>query len=139
MVELAGRTFVDLGDYRSIIEHWLDAPRVRGLLAVEGGVTQGFALVARHRGVGFFRSVRAELVAIALEPDARGRGIGAQLLRAAEREAVDFGAGEMWLHTADENRVARAFFAAAGYRPKLGRQTSYPNGQSAIELRRELP
>jgi len=139
MVALAEDTFVDFGDYRAIIDQWLDAPRVERLLLVEAGRRVGFALVAQHRGLGFWRSVSAELVAIALEPDARGRRLGSQLLRAAEDEARAWQAHEMRLHTALENTVARSFFATAGYREREGRITHYPNGQRAIELRRSLP
>lgn len=135
---LAARTFVDFGDYRAIIDQWLDAPRVSSLLLEESDERRGFALVAEHRALGFWRSPSAELVAIALEPDARGRGLGSLLLQAAEAAACGFGAREMRLHTADQNHVARVFFAAAGYREREGRTTYYPNGQPAIELRRSL-
>lgn len=138
MLGLAERTFVDFGDYRSIIDQWLDAPRVTSLLLVEAGVRVGFAIVAQHRGLGFWSRVSAELVAIALDPAAQGRGLGAVLLRAAEDEARRFDAHEMCLHTATENHVARSFFATAGYGLREGRSSHYPNGQPALELRRSL-
>ncbi len=138
MIELAGKTFVDFGDYRAIIDQWLDAPRVGSLLLVQDGVRQGFALVALSRGIGFWRSVSAELVAIALEPDVHRRGLGTLLLSAAEDGARRCEAQEMRLHTANENRIAQAFFTSAGYRLREGRATYYPNGQSALEFRRAL-
>lgn len=138
MVALAERTFVDFGEYRSIIEQWLDAPRVQSFLLTEAGARVGFALVAQHRGLGFWRSVSAELVAIALEPAARGRQLGRVLLRAVEDAAIGWDAEEMCLHTASENTVAQAFFGTAGYRVREGRVSYYPNGQPALELRRSL-
>lgn len=138
MVELAERTFVDFGDYRSIIEQWLDAPRVSSLVLLEQGARVGFAIVAEHRGLGFWSRVSAELVAIALEPRVQGRGLGAVLLRGAEDEACRWGAHEMCLHTAHENTVGRGFFASAGYERRKGRPSYYPNGQPAFELRRAL-
>lgn len=138
MVELAERTFVDFGDYRMIIEEWLSAPRVQSVVLDDRGERLGFALVAQHRGLGFWRATSAELVAIALEPRARGRRLGSLLLRAAEDEARRWSAHEMKLHTAIQNRVARSFFHAAGYRVREGRATFYPNGQPALELRRRL-
>ena len=138
MVGLAESTFVDLGDYRAIIAQWLDAPRVQSVLVFEAGVPRGFALVAQHRGLGFFRSSWGELVAITLEPGVRGRGLGSLLLREAEDMARTWAAQELRLHTAAENTAAQSFFAAAGYGVREGRVTYYPNGQPAIEFRRLL-
>lgn len=138
MVDLAEETFAALGDYRAIIDQWLDLPRVRARIAVEGGRRVGFVIVAQHRSLGFWRPVTAELVAIVLEPWARGRGLGSHLLRAAEDEACAFEAREMRLHTAHDNVVARALFETAGYEVRDGRSIYYPNGQPALELRRPL-
>jgi len=138
MLALAEKTFLDFGDYRQIIDQWLDAPRVQSFLLVEGGVRVGFALVAQHRSLGFWRSVSAELVAIALEPGARRRRLGSLLLRAVEDAALGWDAHEICLHTATANTVAQAFFDVAGYRVREGRVSYYPNGQPALELRRSL-
>lgn len=138
MVELAEDTFRALGDYRAIIDQWLDVPRVRSLVLERAGRRVGFALVAEHRGLGFWRPVTAELVAIVLDPAARGRGLGRALLRAAAREAESFGARELRLHTADDNTIAQSLFVAEGYEIRACRETYYPNGQLAIEMRRTL-
>ena len=139
MVGLAERIFSDFGDYRLIIDQWLEAPRVSSLLVEDvHGSRLGFALIAEHRRIGFWRPVHAELVAIALEHRVHRRGLGSALLGAAEDAARGFGAREMRLHTARQNRVARAFFASAGYHEHDGRAIFYPNGQPAIELRRAL-
>ena len=138
MVELAASTFVDFGDYRAIIEQWLDTPRVASLILTGEKERSGFALIAWHRRLGFIGPVIAELVAIVVESDMRGQGLGRLLLEAAEETARDWRAREMRLHTASENSTARAFFSAAGYRESAGSRATYPNGQLALELRRPL-
>jgi ribosomal protein S18 acetylase RimI-like enzyme len=138
VIELAAEIFADFGDYRSILSQWLDTPRVTTRIALEGAQRRGFTLIARHQPLGFFRRASAELVAIALEDSARGRGLGRRLLEDAERIARAWDAHEMRLHTAETNRVARSFFARAGYERRERGTTRYPNGQTALELRRAL-
>ena len=140
MIELAGRAFEDLGDYFTIIADWLDAPRVTSLILLEQEHPVGFALIARHTRLGFLRRPTAELVALVLESQARGRGLGRVLLEAAESEATRFAASEMWLHTAEDNFRAREFFSARGYAESgSGRAPRrYPHGQRALEFRRTL-
>ena len=140
MVELAGHAFEDLGNYFTIIADWLDAPRVTSLVLMEDARARGFALVARHNRLGFLMRPTAELVALVLDPKARGRGLGRVLLEAAEAEAGRFQAREMWLHTAEDNFRARKFFAMRGYVESGPRrdQRRYPHGQKALEFRRAL-
>jgi ribosomal protein S18 acetylase RimI-like enzyme len=111
---------------------------VVSVVATENGVRCGFALVAPRRKIGFRRRTTAELIAIAVTEEARGRGVGRSLLERAEVIARTWNAREIRLHTADSNAVARGFFAAAGYRRLDSRHTFYPNGQTAIELGRSL-
>ena len=139
MVRLAANTFQEFGDYRAIIEQWLDTPRVASLVLAGEGERFGFALIARHRRLGFIGPVFAELVAIIIESEERGRGLGTLLLEAAEETARSWKAREMRLHTAVENTAARGFFGAAGYRESALARAAYPNGQPALELRRSLP
>lgn len=57
----------------------------------------------------------AELVRLYLHPRFQGRGLGRQLLHAAEAAAREAGARSLWLDCWDGNRRARAFYAACGY------------------------
>ena len=53
---------------------------------------------------------------MAVDPDARRRGVGAALLDAAERAARERGLPYMSLMVTEENEAARELYAQAGYR-----------------------
>jgi ribosomal-protein-alanine N-acetyltransferase len=85
-----------------------------------------------HRGsvasVGFalFRVVagEAEILTLAVLPEARRGGIGTDLLAACEDGARGAGAARLFLEVADGNIAARALYDRAGYR-ECGRRKGY--------------
>ena len=77
------------------------------VVAVEAGRVIGTCRVLVESGVG-------RLGRMAVEADARGRGLGAAILAAAERSAAEAGAREMRLHA---QRYVEDLYAAAGYAP----------------------
>ena len=79
----------------------------------------GSALVFFRRG-----STLARLYSIATAPAARGRGIGAQLLAAAEGAARDRGCRALRLEVRVDNAAAIALYERAGYR-RIGRYADY--------------
>ena len=89
------------------------------LVAVRGGVLVGDALVFLRRG-----SRRARLYSIVVAPSARGFGLGAALLDAAERAACGAGAGTLALEVRTGNRAALALYARRGYH-RIGRIARY--------------
>jgi ribosomal-protein-alanine N-acetyltransferase len=140
MIALARDCFVRFGDYGEIIARWLEASGAVSVIAEAASDRVGFAIVAPHRrfGIAFLRPRFAELVAIAVEPGARTRGIGRSLLDRAELVARGWNAPEVRLHTARENGVAQRFFDRAGYRRIQAQPSYYPNGQEALEMARPL-
>ena len=58
----------------------------------------------------------AELAALAVEPAARGRGVGAALVQAAADHAWSDGATELWLVTTNDNLPALAVYQQCGFR-----------------------
>lgn len=65
----------------------------------------------------------AEILTLAVRPQARGRGQGAQLTRKAAAAAAAAGARRLFLEVAEDNIAARALydrvgFAAVGRRPR---------------------
>ncbi len=61
-------------------------------------------------------SAIARLYSIAVVQDARGTGIGRQLLVAAEQHAHQRGAHAMRLEVRSDNKAARSLYEAHGYR-----------------------
>jgi predicted GNAT family N-acyltransferase len=75
------------------------------IVVVEAGRVVGTCRVLVDGDVG-------RLGRMAVEREARGRGLGAAILAAAERSALEAGAGDMRLHA---QRYVEHLYAAAGY------------------------
>jgi GNAT superfamily N-acetyltransferase len=85
-------------------------------------------LVIEDRGriVGGALMFNTTLRAIALEPAARGKGLGRRLLEAIEQEAARLGRGGISLGVGRGPSAARGFFTHLGYsgRSRMGKQLS---------------
>ena len=84
----------------------------------------------------------AELLTIAVAPEARRQGKGRALVAAFEAEALQRGAREAFLEVAASNAAARALYLAAGY-ARVGQRKAYyeePDGTrcDALVLRKDL-
>ena len=84
----------------------------------------------------------AEMLTVAVVPEARRRGLGAALVTAAGVAALVRGAASMHLEVAENNEAARALYAKLGYE-EAGRRHAYYAGEGgsvdAIVMRRTLP
>jgi ribosomal-protein-alanine N-acetyltransferase len=106
-----------------------------------------FALISRDpdpRGfvMAWAAAGDAEMLTVAVVPDARRRGVGASLVTAAGVAALVRGAASMHLEVAETNAAARALYAKLGYE-EAGRRHAYYAGEGgsidAIVMRRSLP
>lgn len=84
----------------------------------------------------------AELLLIAVVPDARGAGVGGALLTAAIDEARGRGVSEIFLEMRDGNAAALALYRSRGF-AEVGRRRDYYRGAGdlrfdAITMRRLL-
>lgn len=97
------------------------AAEIAGLLDMSGTflaeVAQGFVL-------GRVVLDEAELLTIAVAPQARRQGIGAALLAAFEARARAAGAARAFLEVAADNPAATALYTGAGWQP-CGRRKGY--------------
>jgi [ribosomal protein S18]-alanine N-acetyltransferase len=95
-----------------------------------------------NRRLGFVTLVvdgeAAHIVAIAVVPSVRGRGVGARLLRDGERLARVLGARVVALETGEANLAALDMFIRAGYRVDGRIPRYYRTGYDALTLRRSL-
>ena len=68
----------------------------------------------------------AEILTLAVRPEARRRGLGARLVAAAAARAAALGAARLFLEVAEDNAAARALYAAAGFAETGRRRGYYP-------------
>ena len=143
MLDLSAESFGHLGDYRSILGGWFDHPGVRTTLAIdpEQGPA-GYVMQAFVRGEFDLQPV-ADVIAVAVEPAMRRRGIARLLLRSAlELAATEAGligaADRMRLEVAADNDAARALFASLGFVHRPRGDGRYPNGQRYLCLERRF-
>ena len=90
------------------------------LIAVRGGTAVGFAC---------FRVVEreAELLNLAVLPDVRRLGIGAQLVEAVIREAAASGAADIFLEVRESNAAAPGLYKRFGFELNHRRPGYYSN------------
>ena len=85
----------------------------------------------------------AEILTVAVDPDARGQGVGAALLRAALQRAQAAGAGVVFLEVAADNAPAAALYARAGFLPTGVRKGYYDRGAAGqvdgLAMRLDFP
>ena len=104
-----------------------------------------FLLVEGDAGFLMGRAVagEAELLTLAVAPEARRRGLGRKLVSRFLYQARLRGAESAFLEVAEENAAARALYARTGF-SEVGRRRGYyrdPKGRAvdAVVLRRLLP
>lgn len=120
----------------------LREPSAKALVAEVDGVLLGFAVVSFQsigRAFGPWEQPSvASLDAMAVRPDAQGRGVGRALLGSAEDMARKQGAVCMTLRTATLNIRALSLFRAVGYQATVEIASFYRDGQPALAMTKLL-
>jgi len=112
----------------------LENPAVVALVA-GGADPQGFIIAWAVAG-------EAEVLTVAVIPEARRQGVGAALVTAAAAAVLARGASSMHLEVAEPNAAARALYAKLGFAEAGRRRDYYATEQGwvdAIVMRRALP
>jgi len=95
---------------------------------MEGPCTFTLEAVRQEQPLGFIvvRAVagEAEILTLAVHPDARRQGLGRALVESAAATAQTLGADAFWLEVATDNAAATALYAAAGFQA-AGRRPGY--------------
>jgi ribosomal-protein-alanine N-acetyltransferase len=130
---LSGKAFSVYGPYRSLVSGWFESNSTLTLVGIEKGRPVGFAMMGRLPDEGE-KEHRCELLAIAVEPEARRRGVGRMLLREIEGEADRLNEHILFLHTAAENIPAQNLFKTKGFTLLSVKKNFYPSGQDAFEM-----
>ncbi len=119
LAELEERCFDSDRISRRSFRHLLTRAKATTLVDEVRGRIRGYALVLFHAGTSL-----ARLYSIAVAPEARGHGVGAKLLKAAEAAAVEHGCVSMRLEIRVDNAPAEKLYRQSGYRP-LGQVKDY--------------
>ena len=84
----------------------------------------------------------AEILTLAVRPQARRQGVGARLVQAAAGRAAGQGAARLFLEVAEDNAAARALYARCGFSEVGRRRGYYPSSGGgridALTLARDL-
>jgi len=80
---------------------------------------------------------QAEILTLAVRPEARGKGLGRALLQAAINKARGLGVVTMFLEVGTDNPRALALYAGLGF-AKVGARKGYYDGRDALVLRLPL-
>jgi [ribosomal protein S18]-alanine N-acetyltransferase len=105
----------------------LDLPGAFGLLDGRGGMLMG--RVAADQ---------AEVLTLAVAPEARRQGVARALLRAARAHAIACGCTALFLEVATGNAAARALYRGEGFMQVGRRRRYYADRSDAIVLRMNL-
>lgn len=83
-------------------------------------------------------SSRGRIYSLAVDPDARGRGIAHSLLRAAEGEARARDGTRLGLEVRSTNMRAQKIYSLAGYEVLGVKRDYYPDGEAAVIMEKKL-
>ncbi|MFD0985634.1 ribosomal protein S18-alanine N-acetyltransferase [Methyloligella solikamskensis] len=109
-----------------LLEVFLAAPDCVCFLCAEDGAATGFLLTR-------MAADEAEILTLAVMPEARGMGIGRSLLEAAIAVLKSRGAKHLFLEVDEENAAALTLYRGLGAKP-VGRRAAYyaDGGDAAI-------
>ncbi len=107
-------------------------------LGLQFGLPGAFGFVSGAPGGFVLARVaadEAEILTLAVLPEARRRGLARALLQAAMAEAAALGAAAMLLEVGEANAAARALYHGAGFLPVGRRRAYYAGREDALVLR----
>jgi tRNA threonylcarbamoyladenosine biosynthesis protein TsaB len=126
LAELHAQCFAKPWDEKAL-KDLVESPGVLGL-----SDAHGFVIVRVAAG-------EAEILTLAVSPEARRKGSGAALMQEAARQAQEHGASAMFLEVGCANAAAKALYERLGFRNVGTRKSYYEAGEDALILRRDLP
>lgn len=106
-------------------------PTTTGFLARRGDEAIGMALYR-------VAADEAEVLTIAVVPEMRGQGAGAQLLARGEDDAAGRGARRLFLEVSTLNTSAKSLYLRVGYSEIGRRRGYYSDGSDALVLEKAL-
>ncbi len=132
--ELSNRSFQQYGSYDNVLSQWFELGSTVTLLACQGKKAIGFAMLGNPLVNHHSPPIVMELLAIAVEPGRRRKGIGDLLMREVKNTAHQQRVEKLLLHTAVENLPARRLFKRHGFAAAQFKKSFYPHGQDALMM-----
>ncbi|OFV81428.1 MAG: hypothetical protein A3D93_01805 [Acidobacteria bacterium RIFCSPHIGHO2_12_FULL_67_30] len=117
---------------RYALREFLSAPGARAWVAEEEETLVAFIIVRQTGGA------RGHIITLDVREDRRRRGIGTELLRAAEAWLAAQGVKRVRLETATDNAAALAFWQRAGYATVAHLPRYYLAQQDAYRMEKDL-
>ena len=118
---------------RRSFRHAVKSPTTDLLVAEGDQGLAGYVLVQRRRNAPM-----AHLNSIAVRPGAAGKGLGRQLLEAAEAQAVANGCKRLRLEVRPDNAAAQRLYEGHGYRRFETVDDYYEDGEAAWRYEKDL-
>jgi ribosomal-protein-alanine acetyltransferase len=118
---------------RRSFRHLLTRGRAATLVAERGGAAVGYVLVLFSHG-----TLHARVYSLAVDPSARGQGLGRDLVLAAEDAAKDQDCSELRLEVRKDNDEAIGLYESLGYRRFGVLADYYEDHEDALRYRKSL-
>ena len=134
---LSRKAFQKYGPYEELLPGWFLSGIGVTLVALMGKRLAGYAMLERIQGKATSPRV-SELLAIAVEPSIRNHGVGDRLMREIIKKSKELLVERLILHTAVDNLSSQALFRKHGLTPFGVKKEFYPEGQSALMMRKDL-
>ena len=134
--DLSKKVFSQYGPYDRILTDWFVSGTTITHLALIRGTPVGFAMVRIPQEKSFDELV-TELVAIAVEPEKQGCGIGDLLMTEVLRLADEMQVQALILFTAVHNLAAQELFKKHGFSAWRVEKGYYDGGQDAVVMARK--
>ncbi len=135
--DLSNEVFSQYGPYDRILTDWFVSGTTITRLALIGGTPVGFAMIRPPDEKAYYELV-TELVAIAVEPEKQGCGIGDLLMTEVLRLADDMQVKAMTLCTGADNKPAQELFEKHGFETLRVEKGYYEGGQGAVVMYRVI-
>ena len=114
-------------------KYWIKANHRVFLVAVVNGKILAYGLVLLHKGTQL-----ARLYSLAVDTQARGKGVGRKLLNALEEETSQQGKLYMRLEVASDNTTATALYHSSGYHVFSWLPDYYEDHRNALRMQKRI-
>jgi ribosomal-protein-alanine N-acetyltransferase len=132
LIDLENRSFSSDRLSRSSLRRLIVSPAADVIVAATGTAAAGYAVLLHRAG-----SRIARLYSLAVDPEFRG--LGRELLAAAERRAAQRGCRALRLEVRDDNIRAINLYQRSAYRRFGQKPGYYADGATALRFEKSLP